>query len=420
MSKEVAKPNLEMNTGDRRPPSLMATSRAAAGSILARLFHVNSLLVVFVPLGFVAHWAPWPDTIVTLCNVVAIMPLSARLSDASDTIGDRWGDLIGGLVNATFGNTVELIVGVLAILRHEPRLAQSMMIGSILSDILLVQGCCFITAARGTGVLNVNSAIADTLSTLMIITTMALVLPAALYSTFNSKPGRGEGLSRMVVSFSRATAVVLLCVYVAYLYFQLRTHSSIFVDEDDDDGNDEGIRDEDLRPSPSPSQSQAAAEQDVKTDRPSMSDVSLAAFTLVISGVIIAKCTANIMDSLDGTSRSLNISKTFIAIIVMPLASNASELAQVVAASRNQKIDFAIGVIIGSILQISLFVLPLLVVVGWVFRLPMDLYFEPSQTYILLLAVIMVNQVLQDKHYTFLHGALLISVYVVIMAAYFT
>ncbi|KID95897.1 Calcium/proton exchanger superfamily, partial [Metarhizium majus ARSEF 297] len=399
-----------------RPQQPVSTIRRAATSTLARLSHADSLLV-FVPLGFAAHWARWPDTLVTLSNVLAIMPLSARLSDASDTMGDRWGSLIGGLINATFGNTVELIVGILAILRHEPRLAQSMMIGSILSDILLVQGCCFITAARGTGVLNVNSAVADTLSTLMIITTVALVLPAALYSTFASKSGGERDLRRMVLNFSRATALVLLCVYVAYLYFQLKTHSSIFVDEDEDGEDDE--QHDDVLASSLP-QCQAAAEEVPQTDRPSMSDISVAALTLVVSGLLIAKCTTNFMDSLNGTSRALNISKTFIAIIIMPLASNASELAQVVAASRNQKIDFAIGVIIGSILQISLFVLPLLVVVGWILRLPMDLYFEPSQTYILLLAVIMVNQVLQDKHYTFLHGTLLIAVYVVIMAAYFT
>lgn len=94
-----------------RPQQPVSTIRRAATSTLARLFHAD-LLLVFVPLGFAAHWARWPDTLVTLSNVLAIMPLSARLSDASDTMGDRWGSLIGGLINATFGNTVELIVSI--------------------------------------------------------------------------------------------------------------------------------------------------------------------------------------------------------------------------------------------------------------------------------------------------------------------
>ncbi|GAO18808.1 hypothetical protein UVI_02015010 [Ustilaginoidea virens] len=391
-------------------------------SLIRAISNANVFLLL-VPLGFIAYAEKWPDALVASFNLAAIIPLSVHLSAASGAIGNRWGSLIGGLVNATFGNTVELIVGVLAVLRNEPRMAQSIMVGSILSDILLVclgrlalvrwhpsgssnesqvQGCCFIAGARSTGVLQVNAAIADTLSTLMIITTVALVLPAALCSTLTSRGGSFH-VDSMVISFSRATAVVLLGVYIAYLYFQLKTHASIFVDQEQD-GQDEADNRIDTE-----AETQAAT---CSVDRPSMLKVAAASVILVSSGLIIAKCTTNFMESLDGMAETLGVSKTFVAIIVIPVASNASEMAQVVDASRKQKIDFAIGVIIGSILQIALFVLPMLVIVGWALRQRMDLYFEPSQTYILLLAVVLVNQVLQDKHYTFLHGALLISVYV--------
>lgn len=96
-----------MDARDGPTPLMMVT--LAGIRTLTRLFKPN-LLLVFVPLGFLAYWQKWPDTIISLFNLLAIMPLSARLSDASDTIGNRWGSLIGGLVNATFGNTVELIV----------------------------------------------------------------------------------------------------------------------------------------------------------------------------------------------------------------------------------------------------------------------------------------------------------------------
>ncbi|KAK2612615.1 hypothetical protein QQS21_001387 [Conoideocrella luteorostrata] len=393
-----------MEAGNRQ------SQQASLAARLPTLFSVN-LFLVFVPLGLVAHAKSWPVAVVALLNLVAIVPLSVHLSSASDAIGNRWGSLIGGLVNASFGNTVELIVGIVAVLRDEPRVAQSIMLGSILSDILLVQGFCFIAAARGTGVLQVNSAIADTLSTLMIITTVALVLPAALYSTFSSRKSNGADVGRMVLSFSRATAIVLLVVYAAYLYFQLKTHSSIFVGEDDEEAEGEegdwGTYRDDPRGDAPEAEMQAGGD-----DTPSLAKVAVAGIILLASGAIIAKCTVNLMEHLDGMSQSLNISKTFIAIVIIPLVSNAPEMAQVVAASRKQKINFAIGVIIGSILQIALFVLPVLVLIGWVWQRRMDLYFQPSQTYILLLAAVLVNQVLQDKHYTFLHGVLLISVYV--------
>jgi Ca2+:H+ antiporter len=107
---------------------------------------------------------------------------------------------------------------------------------------------------------------------------------------------------------------------------------------------------------------------------------------------------------------TLGITKIYVTLILIPIASNAPELTQVVAASHRKKINYAISVIIGSILQISLFVLPVLVIIGWILNIAMDLYFKASQTYILLFAITVVNQVLQDRQYTYLHGNMLLSV----------
>ncbi|POR39745.1 Vacuolar calcium ion transporter [Tolypocladium paradoxum] len=381
-------------------------------SLLRHLVGINVLLV-FVPLGFVAAELRWHVLMVSAFNFLAIIPLSALISDASDTIGNRWGSLIGGVVNATFGNTVELIVGILAISHDELGVAQSIMLGSILSDILLVQGFCIITAARGTGVICVNSAVVDSLSSLMLMAAMALVLPTALYSTFPDTAGH-VGISNRILSFSRATVAVLLVVYVVYLYFQLKTHSSLFTEHNDDADRDaygNGPKPPTATSTGRPrQQGDECPADDEQDDRPSMNAVCMAAAVLVISGVLIGKCTHSFMQCLDGMTETLGITKSFVALILIPVASNAPELTQVVAASRKQKIDFAVGVIIGSILQIALFVLPILVVIGWLMDRPMDLYFETSQTYILLFAVILVNQVLQDRQYTYLHGVMLLCV----------
>ncbi|KND87136.1 Vacuolar calcium ion transporter [Tolypocladium ophioglossoides CBS 100239] len=346
-----------------------------------------NVLLVFVPLGFVAAQLGWHDVLVSTLNFLAIIPLSALLSDASDTIGNRWGSLVGGLVNATFGNTVELIVGIMAIGHGELGVAQSIMLGSILSDILMVLGFCIIIAARSTGVIAVNSAVVDSLSSLMLMSAMALVLPTALYSTFPDTTG-GIDISISILSFSRATVAVLLLIYLAYLYFQLKTHSSLFTEDRDDADRGEysHVPDAPVIPTAGGQAQEDGEEAEGVDDTPSMREVSIAAVVLIISGVLIGKCTHSFMQRLDSITQALGITKTFVAIILIPVASNAPELTQVVAAARKQKIDFAIGVIIGSILQISLF------------------------TYILLFAVILVNQVLQDRQYTYLHGVMLLCV----------
>lgn len=241
----------------------------------------------------------------------------------------------------------------------------------------------------------------------MLVAAVALILPTILYSTLSTE---GKDIKGKILSFSRATAVVLLLIYLIFLYFQLWTHPHVFLDEEDDVNNEtygdsiEGSQQQQVNEA-----TEEASESEEGDDTPSASNVYSAIITLIISAALIIKCTQYFIDSLDKTAQSFHITKTFIAIFLIPLASNAPELSQVVAASKQRKINFAIGVIIGSILQIALLVLPLLVVIGWYMGRAMDLYFETSQTYILLLAVLSVNQVLQDGKYTYFHGIMLLS-----------
>ena len=252
----------------------------------------------------------------------------------------------------------------------------------------------------------------------MLIATAALIIPTALYSTF---PGSTDGveISKKILSFSRATAGVLLIVYAVYLYFQLKTHSFVFAELEDDDVNDDyGVHGHDPEPPAGGDADEhdrqdahgGTEEEDDSSDTPSMRDVYVAAAVLVAAGLAIGKCTHYFIESLDGMTQTLGITKTFVAMIILPIPSNAPELSQMVAAARKKKINFAIGVIIGSVVQITLFVLPILVVAGWLMNRDMDLYFEPSKTFILLLTVMTVNQVLQEKKYTYLHGVMLLSV----------
>jgi Ca2+:H+ antiporter len=120
-------------------------------------------------------------------------------------------------------------------------------------------------------------------------------------------------------------------------------------------------------------------------------------------------CTHFLLDSIDATSAATNITRTFIATILMPIASNAPECATVVVTSKNGRINYAVSVIVGSILQIALFVTPVLVILGWAVHQPMTLNFDTFQTIILFLAILLVSHLLQDGKYTYIHGLLLVA-----------
>jgi len=287
------------------------------------------------------------------------------------------------------------------------------------SSLTLVQvlGICLIAAAPGSRVLEFNQNVVDSLSSLIIIAAAALILPTMLYSTFPNT----VDLKDMILSFSRATAGVLLLIYIAYLYFQFWTHSDLFMDEEDDvkeqgeasriqsQETGEATQSQEIEGAQASDGPSASGEQEVDMPERSAREVYLATAALVGSAAAVVICTYFFIDKLDETANFFHVTKTFVALIVIPFASNAPEGSTVIAASQKEHINFAIGVIVGSILQIALFVLPILVVIGWLVGQPMTLYFETSQTCILFLSVLVVNNLLQDGKYTYLHGVMLLS-----------
>ena len=230
----------------------------------------------------------------------------------------------------------------------------------------------------------------------MIITAVTLILPTALYSTLSSlgKEKRGE----MVLTFSRGSAGVMLILYVLYLVFQFKTHSKLFIDADADEDEEEDSTEE-QRPSSNAD----------TTESTSAAHIWTATVILLVAAACIMVCTSFLMDSVNDTAEAFNMTKRFIAAILMPIVSNAPEMASVIASSRTGKTGFAIGVIIGSILQISLLVIPFLVILGWIIQQPMTLNFETFQTTILFFAVLMVTRILRDIEYTYLQGVMLIE-----------
>lgn len=365
-----------------------------------RVLHSNKVyaLLVFVPLGIASGTFGGHPIATLLFNLLAIIPLSALVSYSADELSEIVGELLGGLINATLGNAVELAVGVLALVQGDLHVVQSVMLGSILSDLLLVLGCCLFSAALDKQTPTFNPAMADALSSLMIITATALILPTALYSTF-SESQRNEFASR-ILTFSRVSAVVLLALYVMFVYYEL-SHPQYFNSD--------------------PSQPNSAVEDARSSNRQQevSLDVSAASALLLVSTAGIVICAHLLLDSVEGTAETAHITKTFIAAILIPIASNAPEAATIMAVSRGNKVNYGIGVIVGSIVQIALFVIPFLVILGWILHQGLNLYFETFQTIMLFLSVLVVNRLLQDRMYTYVQGAMLVALYTIIATVFF-
>ncbi|OLN85331.1 Vacuolar calcium ion transporter 2 [Colletotrichum chlorophyti] len=362
--------------------------------------YVNFLLVM-VPLGLVAGKLGWSPTAVFTINFFAIIPLAAVLSFATEQISMKLGEALGGLLNATFGNAVELIVSIVALKEGQIEVVQSSMLGSILSNLLLVMGMCFFFG----GIVNMRdrvtgqgmeqsfaSATAQTTCSLMTLSSASLVIPATLYSVLDKAESAEKEHSILVLS--RGTAIILLLLYVMYLWFQLRTHPNLFDAEIQQHSEEE-------------------------PEEPIMGPIA-AAIVLIVTTVLVALCADYLVASIDPLVESAHISKNFIGLILIPIVGNAAEHVTAVVVAIRNKMDLAMGVAIGSSIQIALLVTPFLVILGWaVLDKPMTLHFETFETVAFAFSVLVVTYTVQDGKSNYLEGAMLLGLYIIIALAFY-
>ncbi|KAI0190317.1 calcium/proton exchanger [Astrocystis sublimbata] len=390
-----------------------------------------NILLFAVPIGIVAGNMHWDPIAVFVINFFAIIPLAAVLSFATEQISAKLGEALGGLLNATFGNAVELIVSIIALRDRQIEVVKSSMIGSILSNLLLVMGMCFFLG----GIVNMRdennegteqqfaSITAQTTASLMTLSAASIILPGALFLIVKKDDENPRDSQNIALSLSRGTAIILLLIYVLYLWFQLRTHHNLF-------GNQSaGIE-------AGPSQIEAESERDEagaslrvngtarqehheeQEDEAVMSPWS-AGGVLVVTTVLVSLCADYLVSSIDSLVERGGISRSFIGLILIPIVGNAAEHVTAVVVAIKNKMDLAMGVAIGSSIQIALFVTPFLVVLGWIMDRDMDLHFETFETVAFGLSVLVVIYTVQDGKSNYLEGAMLMSLYVIIAIAFF-
>ena len=228
------------------------------------------------------------------------------------------------------------------------------------------------------------------MGSLMVVASMSLVIPAALNMAFDHTTMTRSPNDILVLS--RGTSIVLLTLYVTYLYFQFNTHANLFEQTKDDID---------------PGCANAPARGKEENLSPQAAIISLFATTITI-----AICAEYLVGTIDGLVHALGINKIFVGLIILPIVGNAPEQVTAVAAAAKNKVDLALGVALGSSLQIALFVTPALVVVGWIVNQPMSLCFEPFDAVVFFLSVLVVNSLVADGESNYLEGAMLVGTYV--------
>src|SRR6188474_325046 len=150
--------------------------------LVAEIQHNKLLwLLIFVPVVFgaerVAHDSP---TLLFALSVLAIVPLAALLSHATESVAAKTGDSVGGLLNATLGNLTELVIALTALRAGQYMLVKASVAGAIVTNTLFMLGASFLLGGFKYHVQEYNRASARTQAGLLFLATIALLIPSAI------------------------------------------------------------------------------------------------------------------------------------------------------------------------------------------------------------------------------------------------
>ncbi|CAL5223212.1 g5688 [Coccomyxa viridis] len=372
-------------------PQVRQAPRSSLQEEATGLYHLLTsskinVLLLCLPAGWACHFLNTPDVATFTLNLVALVPLAWLLGWTTEDLSLRCGAVGGGLINATFGNAPELILSIIALLHGLPTVALASLLGSVLSNLLLVLGSCFFIGGMLQGIggcLLCDMAYTTSLCSAMLTAASMLAINAASSSVGGTLYTAGAR-----TALCHATAILLILLYVALLISILWTHKLDAPDEDEENA-----------------------------ELPTLSILG-ALLVLATTTVLVTVSSEFLVDALKGLIVHAKVGEEFLGLIVLPLASNATDHMSAVTLATKNNMNLALGCCLGSAVQVVMVVLPVLVLTGWAAGREVELGMEVSFILITVLATLVVCHVTRLGRLDWLQGAYLISFYVLIATYY--
>jgi Ca2+:H+ antiporter len=352
-----------------------------------------NILLVAVPLTVYFNYITHDPNISFITSMIAIMPLAFLMGKATEEIALRTSESVGGLLNATFGNAAEMILALFALYAASTttspetaenmiHLVQASLIGSILGNLLLVMGLSFVWGGLHHSEQKFSETQVSSNSSLLLLAVIVLIIPTVFNFTVDGTAG-DDGVEKL----SHAAAIILLAIYGLFLLFQLKTHSHLF------------------------------ATENVHHEEPQM-DQKDAIILLILATVLVSWMAEVLVHSVESAAEQYHLPYIFIGVILLPLFGNAAEHFTAVSVAAKNKMDLSFAISIGSSTQIAVFVAAVMIMVAWLWGVPLTFEFGILETIAVFLAVSIANLIAADGKSNWLEGLMLLSTYAVLGLAF--
>ncbi|WJY28342.1 MULTISPECIES: calcium/proton exchanger [Sporosarcina] len=342
-------------------------------------------IVVFagVPIVAAGAFLHWSDIVMFILSCITIIGLSGFIGRATESLAIVSGPRIGGLLNATFGNAVELIISIFTLKAGLIGIVLASLTGSVLGNLLLVLGLSFF--AGGLKFKRQKFSLHDARynSGLLIF---AIIVAFIIPEVFSISMDSGTTLNLSV-----GISVILIAIYLAGLFFKLVTHRGVFASGDE-----------------------AAVEE----EEPEWTK-GKSILVLLLSTVAVAFVSEQLVQTFETLGERFGWSELFIGIIIVAIVGNAAEHVSAVTMAMKNRMDVSVEIAVGSTLQVAMFVAPALVLISLLMPTEMPLVFTIQELVAMVTAALLVINLSNDGESNWFEGLVLFAAYIIMAIGFY-
>lgn len=348
-----------------------------------------SLLTLLVPVSFIMSILNFSKPFIFVLSALSILGIVIIIGKATEELSLYTNPVLGGVINATFGNVAELIFASIALLNGQKEVALASIIGSIIANLLLLLGFSMVAG----GLKYPEQKFGETAGTfnlcLLAIILICMVIPSFIpFAPMFDSTIHTEDVANISLKLSLIFSFILIAVYALSLVFSLKTHKFIFMPEK-------------------------------KSDEKPQWSIMFSIIILLISTLFVIYESHLFVGSIESIHEKFGISKFFIGGIIAAIVGNAAEGAVAIWVARENKIDLSFQVAIGSCIQVGLMVAPALILIGYFTGNPITMTFNIFEIFAIWAAFIISSITLIDGKTNWFEGACFIAVYLMIATLYF-
>ncbi len=388
-----------------------------------------ALLLLAIPAALIARSLNAAPLTIFILAALGIIPLAGLIGQSTEVLAEHLGQSIGGLLNATFGNAAEIIIGLTALAAGLPEVVQASIAGSIISNVLLVLGSAMLIGGWRYRSQQFQPRIAGQYAAMLALAVVGMAIPSLLATIGEStRPGaiivRGVELHELSVG----VAIILLAgyaAYIAYSVFGLRASKEDMLSQPDSNAENNIGEKSDIAQTKATEKVQIALKPN--TERKPLSRLALWWKTslwfpiavLAIVTAVTAVMSEVLVGSIEPLTHQIGLSPFFVGLIILPIVGNAAEHFSAITSAYHNHMETTMAITSGSSIQIALLAAPILVIFGAIIGVPLDLNFPLFEVVLFALAAALFALISLDGESTWLEGLLLCAFYLILAVSTF-